>query len=54
MVFKEVKRRINWVGLNEVKELSNLIIHAYTRYPIRKRYQIIDSILILLGEQLNE
>lgn len=54
MVFKDVKRRISWVGLSEVTEFRNLLMRAYTRYPIRKRYQMIDSILILLGEQLNE
>ena len=54
MVFKDIKRRISWVALSEVVELRNLIMRSYTRYPIRKRYQMIDSILILIGEQVNE
>jgi hypothetical protein len=54
MVFKDIKRRISWVGLSELIELCNLIMRSYTRYPIRKRYQMVDSILILIGEQVNE
>jgi ADP-heptose:LPS heptosyltransferase len=53
LVFQHANRSTTFVGKDQLERASVLLKKAYSRYPIRKRYQLVDSLLSMLNKHLN-
>lgn len=53
LIFPGIKRKTEFLSLDLLERMSKLCNNAYGRYPIRKRYQMVDSMLDLIANQRN-
>lgn len=53
MVFKRQTRKSTFLGKELLERVKKLCGSAYVRYPIRKRFQMVDSILMIIENHRN-
>jgi hypothetical protein len=47
-IFTKLKKKTTFIEANHLEIITKLLQNAYSRYPIRKRYQLVDGLLALL------
>jgi len=52
-VFLQQKKKTAFLGLDGLSSTKTLLTAAYARFPIRKRYQLVDSLLGLVANNIN-
>lgn len=52
-VFLQQKHKTTFLGLSALNDTKPLLTAAYSRYPIRKRFQLIDGLLGLIANNMS-
>ncbi len=54
LVFKGQAKKTTFVTVEVLDSTKDLLVNAYNRFPIRKRFQLVDSILSLISNNINK